>query len=318
MDITLLICTRNRAPLLRQCLEAVASLENPAVATWEILVVDNGSTDGTPGVINAFRKQHPEIRMRTLREDRRGVAHARKAGLAAATTQWVAFIDDDCFLQHDWLKQAAEFARMHPQAGVFGGKNELQWEHEPSDLCVAYGESLARQDLGPECIRLPQEGRQGLCGAGMVLRREAVAQSEYLSHGLLQGRDHASLTAGEDTEVLMMIRNAGWEIWYVPALVLRHWIPATRMKMRHLLPLHRGFGEAEAYLRLLSEREPLTSWNRWRGLGWALGNLCVVMRRFWLGFVRYRSERPTWIIRFWHSMGFVKGALRLLVLGRAR
>jgi len=317
MDFTLLICTLNRAPLLRRCLGALTDLVASDKVKWEVLVVDNGSRDETKSVVEAFAEEHPGLVIRLLCESRPGVAHARKTGIAAARGEWVAFVDDDCFLREDWLMKAVEFARANPKAGAFGGKNLLEWESEPSELCLAYGESLARQDLGSAPVRLPCEGRQGLCGAGMVLRRRAVVESGYLSAGMLCGRHPARLGAGEDTEIQFLVRNAGWEIWYAPELVLRHWIPAERMTMRHLLPLHRGFGEAEIYLRLLGHRQPLTRRNRWRGLGWALRDLSAVMKRFWRGFVCYERERPTWVIRLWHAIGCVKGAMRLLVVGRA-
>ncbi|CAN5894312.1 hypothetical protein BH11VER1_BH11VER1_01710 [soil metagenome] len=224
----------------------------------------------------------------------------------------------DCFLEKDWMEEAVRFVANNPEAGAFGGRNALEWECPPNDLLLAYGESLARQDWGDEPKSVAATGKHCFCGAGLVLRRSAMLATGYVERGQLRGRYPGSFAAGEDTEIQLMLRNAGWEICYVPTLRLRHWIPAQRMTMKHLRPLHHGFGITEPYLRLLGERRALTLSNRWLALRWAMHEMGAVLRRFWLGFVRYKNERPTWVIRLWYATGYLKGALRLLLLGNAK
>lgn len=315
---TLLICTYNRASLLRRCLEAIAALSVSAGVSWEVLVVDNASTDDTAAVVKAFEQRWPGLAVRYLREERPGVAYARKTGIAAAAGEWVVYVDDDCILERDWLDEAARFVETHPDVGAFGGRNVLEWEYSPDDLSLAYGESLARQDWGDEPKSVAATGKHCFCGAGLALRRDALLATGYLEKGQLRGRHPGSLAAGEDTEVQLVLRNAGWQICYVPTLRLRHWIPAQRMTLKYLKPLHHGFGMTEPYLRLLGERRALTLSNRWLAFRWAVHEMGSVLGRFWLGFVRYKHERPTWVIRLWFAMGYLKGALRLLLLGNAR
>lgn len=321
MLFTFMICTHNRRPLVERCVRELMKLERPAGVSWEVLVVDNASHDGTSELIRQLQaewslamagdSETPELRLH--HEPRLGTAYARRSGIAASRGDWVVFVDDDCLMEADWLVHASRFVTEHPHVGVIGGRNVLLWEEPPSALCEAYGESLARQDWGDEPMQVPDEGKRAFCGAGLVLKRQAVVKSGYLELGHLSGRRGRSLMAGEDTEVQLRVRNAGGTMWYCPDLKLRHWIPKERMPLRYLLPLHQGFGEVEAYLRLLGDRQPFTLANRARAVGWAWQDLMTVLRRFWLGCVKYRNERPTWFIRLWYAWGFLKGALVLLI-----
>ena len=315
MDITLLVCTHNQASLLEKCLTSLAALRLPSGMSSEILVVDNSSSDGTPHVVSTFADLRPHLDVRLLKEQRQGVAFARKLGLLEARGEWVAFVDDDCRLENDWLEEMRYFSRKHPHAGAFGGKNALEWERPPSGLALAYGDSLARQDWGDAEERMPDTGKRCPCGAGLVLRKAAVCSSGYLEQGRLTGRHPRTLGAGEDTEVQLMIRNAGWELWYAPRLRVRHFIPAHRTSPEYLRRLHRGFGLAEARLRLLGGRLEPTAANHAAILSEARAELRSVLARFWLGFVRYKNERPTWLIRLSFALGFLRGALRMRMTG---
>jgi len=315
-DVTLLVCTKGRATL-PAVLAGIAGLDVPEHAYVETVVVDNSG--GHPGVATAvatLRLRAPALDVQLIVEPRRGVTHARRRGIAAAQGELVAFIDDDCLLAEDWLRQGLAFAAEHPSAGVIGGRTELRWEHDPSSLVLAYGESLARQNWGDEPFRLAAHDTRCPCGAGLVLRRQAILESDWLTNGRLVGRHSRRAGAGEDTEVALMVRDAGWEIWYAPALRLHHVVAAERTSLRHLLWLHYGFGRAEIYLRLLGRGLPLDRRHRLLGMRWALAELAQVFGRFWMGFVRYENERPTWLIRLAWALGCVNGAGALLVRGR--
>jgi glycosyltransferase involved in cell wall biosynthesis len=298
-------------------LHGIAGLDVPEHVGVETIVVDNGGGDrAVATAVGAVRRRAPGHDVQLIVEPRQGVTHARRRGIAAARGELVAFVDDDCLLAEDWLRQALSFAAAHPRAGVIGGRNELRWEHEPSSLVLAYGESLARQNWGDEPFRVVADETRCPCGAGVVLRREAVLESGWLTNGRLVGRHARRPGAGEDTEVALMVRDAGWEVWYAPALRLHHFVAAGRTSLRHLLWLHYGFGRAEIYLRLLGRGLPLDRRHRWLGVRWALAELPRVFGRFWMGFLRYEDERPTWLIRLAWALGCLNGAGALLVRGR--
>jgi glycosyltransferase involved in cell wall biosynthesis len=318
LDLTLLVCTHNRAIGLRKTLATLPELHKPEGLRWELLVVNNNSSDNTSEVVTAFAWESSAMEVRLVNENRLGVGFARKRGVIESRGRLISFLDDDCWPEPDWLVEMIKFEHGHPRAGAFGGRNALEWETVPDSLCVAYGESLARQDWGNQAFQLPKTGQKLPCGAGLVLRREAIIEAGYVHAGRLTGRHPKALGAGEDTEIQMLIRQAGWEIWYAPSMRLRHWIPADRMQFKYLRRLHRGFGRAEIYLRLLGRGLPLSLLNRWTGLRWAIEELRIVLARFWLGFLRYKRERPTWLIRLSFAIGCLEGACALLFLGRVR
>jgi glycosyltransferase involved in cell wall biosynthesis len=316
LDLTLLICTRDRACLLERALERVAAQAVPPATRWEVLVVDNHSTDWTREVVGRFARDPRIPCLRYLRERRQGAGFARRHGLRESRGRLVGFVDDDCLLGPGWAAQALRFADEHPRAGAFGGRNALLWESTPSRVAELYGESLARQDLGDEPRRLPRTGRTCLAGAGLVLRREAVLASGWVESGVLRGRRGDGRGAGEDAEVILRVRHAGWEIWYTPWLRLSHVIPEHRTTLPYLRRLHRGFGQAEAFLRGLSRSPSPTLRGRLAGTAWATGEFARVLLRFYRGFVLYADERPTWLIRLSHAWGCMEGAGYYLLSGR--
>ncbi len=314
MDLSLLISTYNRAGLLAQTLEHIGAQAVRASTRWEVIVVDNNCTDSTAEVVRSFAGDLRFPALRYLREPRQGVAFGRRLGFLESRGELVAFVDDDCLLASDWIEQCLQFARAQPRAGAFGGKNELLFE-APNRIAELYGVSLARQDWGGSPHRLPSTGRKYPIGAGLVLRREAILASKWIEIGVLTGRCADQLSAGDDAELVMRIRHAGWEIWYAPQLKLLHVIPGTRSSLPYLRQLHRGFGQAEAFLRALSRTPSLTLPDRLTGIGWAVTEIGRVLARWPRGYVQYAEERSTWLIRWSHAIGCVEGAARYLLIG---
>jgi glycosyltransferase involved in cell wall biosynthesis len=311
-----LVCTHNNAGMLDRALESIAGQVLPPGVRWELLVVANRCTDGTAEVVRRWGASGRIPRLRYVSERRLGVSFARRRGLRESRGRLIGSVDDDCRLDPDWAAQALRFAHLYPRAGAFGGRNELVWEAPPTKLADLYGESLARQDLGPVPCLMPVRDWRMPVGAGLVLRREAIVDSGWLEHGQLRSRGPRSLGAGEDTEISLRIRRAGWQIWYSPELRLRHVIPPERMTLPYLRRLHRGFGRADVFLRALY-RAPQPH-PRLEGLTWAIGVLREVLERYQEGYVRYEDERPTWLIRLSYARGCLEGALRFLLTGRGR
>ena len=315
MDLTVLVCTHNNAALLDRSLETIARQALSPDARWEVLVVANRCTDDTAQVVRRWGESGRIPRLRYVSEPRRGIAFARRRGLRESHGRLVGLVDDDCLLAPDWAAEALRFAERNPRAGAIGGRNELLWEVPPTPLANLYGESLARQDLGSEPVEMPVKEWRMPVGAGLVLRREAVIDSGWIDHGVLPSRGPRRLGAGEDTELSLRIRRAGWQVWYSPTLRLDHVIPPERMGLTYLRRLHRGFGRADVFLRALAKSPQ--SHPRLEGAAWAVRVLVEVLQRYQEGYVRYETERPTWLIRLSYARGCLEGAARFLLTGRA-
>jgi glycosyltransferase involved in cell wall biosynthesis len=282
---------------------------------WEAVVVDNNCTDSTAEVVRRFAIDARFPALRYLCERRQGVAFARRLGVLQSRGELVAIVDDDCLLARNWIEAACQFARAHPRAGAFGGKNELLFEVCPNPVAELYGASLARQDWGDQAMRMPSTGRTYPAGAGLVLRREAILASHWIESGVLTGRCGKELSAGEDAEIILRIRHAGWEIWYTPDLKLSHFIARERMCLPYLRRLHRGFGQAEVVLRGLSRSSFSMPRDRLSAPAWALGEVGQVLARWPKGYLQYFNERPTWLIRWSYAIGCLEGAVRYFLRG---
>jgi glycosyltransferase involved in cell wall biosynthesis len=118
MLISVVIPTRNRVALLEPLLQSVLSQTAPR-DQYEIIVVDDGSTDETPALLARFAREYPNVR--SVRRGGNGPARARNAGLEAATGDVVAFTDDDCLVDRDWVEVIRrEFSNDRTLAGLEG------------------------------------------------------------------------------------------------------------------------------------------------------------------------------------------------------
>ena len=163
VEISLVISTRDRAPYLGACLDAVAAMARGVA--WELVVVDNGSHDETPALLDRFAARAP-FPVTLCREPRPGLGRARNAGVAAARGELLVFTDDDCYPAPDFLDEwAAVFRRR--DVGYGAGRILL---HDPADFPITISWLDAPRELPPGAYIEP-----GLVqGANMAFRRAVI------------------------------------------------------------------------------------------------------------------------------------------------
>ena len=250
--LEVVICTYNHAPLLDRALEALARQRDPGVP-WSVLVVDNNCTDATASVVARHAAAVPGLGR--VAEPEQGLTPARRRGVLATTAPWIAFVDDDCLLEADWIAQASSFLRAHPEIGGLGGRVVLDWEGEPPGYVFAYKGMLAEQDHGAE----PKEVGS-LAGAGFAVRREALHASGWLDRPLLDDRIGESLVSGGDVELGLRMLAAGYPLWYNPACELRHLVGRHRTSRRYLTRLNYGLGASATLVSALVWEADYVSW----------------------------------------------------------
>ncbi|MFN4025139.1 MAG: glycosyltransferase [Hyphomonas sp.] len=208
IDASLIVCTRNRAGQLKPCLQAIAELEY--TGTWEIIIVDNGSTDATQGVIRAVAPDMPAPLV-SIVETRPGLSAARNAGLAVARGRIIIFTDDDCYVAPDYVAQAtAAFA--DERIGFVTGRVEL---HDPSDARVTINTSREpRRFRARQYIHVDR-----IIGANFAFRRSIIARIGVFDELIGAG---TQIGGGEDTDYAARIVHAGWEGLYCPDMVISH------------------------------------------------------------------------------------------------
>ncbi|NJK99700.1 MAG: glycosyltransferase [Spirulinaceae cyanobacterium RM2_2_10] len=284
-DLTIAICTYNgeaRLPAVLRCLQACydhRTADDRPVMSWGVLVVDNNSRDRTAQIIQSFQADpdYP-VPLHYCQEPRQGLAFARQRAIETATSEWVAFVDDDNLPQPDWVVAAYQFTQACPQVGAFGGRVLPAFESEPPTYFAQIACFLSVNERLPATSFLYTRAARLLPpGAGLVVRR-AAWQACVPPELSLCGRVGDWQLASEDLEALTYIQNGGWEIWHNATMQLRHQLPQSRLTRSYLLNVVRGTGLARHRIRMVR----LPAWQR--PLFWGLYLLNDVQKalRFYL------------------------------------
>src|SRR5260221_9817986 len=138
MDLSVIICTYNRAVELRRTLDSFCLLTVPTELQWEVIVVDNNSADATRTVCEECRAK---LSLRYIFEPQQGQTFARNRGIRASTAELVVFTDDDVDVDPHWLACLWDAARRTLDASVFGGRGLPRWDRPPPDWLAAQSQS---------------------------------------------------------------------------------------------------------------------------------------------------------------------------------
>ncbi len=251
VDVTAIICTRNRAASLGRVLHSALALRIPDGVGWELLVVDNGSSDATAAVVAGFAARLP---VRRIVEPVAGLSHARNRGVAAARGALICWTDDDVELEGEWLAAYVAAARRHPDAAFFAGNVTPVLETPtPEWFARLQGEpglrSLMARRTFDSVVPLSLAGGLLPYGANFAVR--AAEQKRHLYDPDL-GVSPQHRRSGEETQLILAIIAGGGTGWSVPASNVRHLIPAGRQSRGYIWSYYRALGETWA---LLAERK---------------------------------------------------------------
>ena len=219
--ISVIVCTYNRLDTLRRMLTsffAQASLES---VDYELIVVDNNSTDGTRALAHEF-EQYASLSY--VFEARQGLSCARNRGVAESHGDIVAFLDDDVIVDRNWLRKLKKCFD-ESNADVVGGRSYLVFEQDPPQwLGSRFQTWLSKVDHGSS--RIPVQG--GLYGLNLSFRKSTLLDTGGFNEDL--GRKGRLLFAGEEEEVIQKIRAAGGSIYYDPDVVVGHIVGPERIQ----------------------------------------------------------------------------------------
>jgi glucosyl-dolichyl phosphate glucuronosyltransferase len=243
--LSIVLPTYNRAADLPRAVESVLHQTAPPDA-YELIVVDNNSTDATSRLIAGLSRQHPG-RVTGVVEQRQGVSHARNTGIAASRAGIVAFVDDDVRVSPDWVETILRLFDSDPELECIGGKVLPEWPGPtPAWLTRAHWAPLALQDFGDSPMVLSPDNPKGLISANLACRRTVLERVGGFSPLFQRVRD--GIGSLEDDEWIRRLWKAGGRAMYVPELVAYTTVPNDRLTRAYHRRWHRGHGGFYALL----------------------------------------------------------------------
>jgi len=244
MDITVILCTYNRSQALSKTLESLAASELPESVNWEVLVVDNNSSDQTRDAVEGFCRRHPD-RFRYLFEPHQGKSYALNAGIREARGGILAFVDDDLTVDPSWLQNLTAPLNGGVWAGV-GGRTLLARPYSPPRWLALQGPYsmggivAALLDLGDT----PRELDRAPYGSNMAFRKEMFEKYGDFRTDLGPSPNHEIPRPNEDTEFGRRLMAAGEHLRYEPSAVVYHPISEDRVKKEYFLNWSFDYGRA--------------------------------------------------------------------------
>lgn len=264
MMISVILCTYNRCRSLAKALDSVAASELPDPVDWEVLVVDNNSSDQTREVVARFCQEHPR-RFRYFFERQQGKSYALNSGVREAFGDVLAFMDDDVIVEPTWLRNltgalgncewSGAGGRILPERPFVPPKWLSVEEHAQGALVIF------DQGSQPGQLSLPPYG------TNMAFRKSMF--EKYGGFRTDLGPRPGSLIINEDIEFGLRLLNAGKRLRYEPSAIVYHAVPEGRLGKRYIRRWH--FDKARSDIRL----HGIPSETRWSVLGVPL----IVFRR---------------------------------------
>jgi glycosyltransferase involved in cell wall biosynthesis len=240
MDITAILCTYNRCQSLARALDSIAASVLSDSVEWEVLVVDNKSSDRTVAVVEDFCRRYPG-RFRYLFEPQQGKSYALNAGIREARGNILVFVDDDVIVEPEWLHNLTNALYDSQWAGCGGRILPERGFVPPSWLalngpCNLVGALCAYFDHGD----VSGELKDPPFGANMAFRKEMFARYGYFRTDL--GPFPNNKIGFEDTEFSRRLMAAGEHLRYVATAVVYHEVPEYRVRKEFVLKWWFDFG----------------------------------------------------------------------------
>lgn len=295
-DVSVLIATRNRSHLLRQTLEHLVT-QNTGNLLWEVIVIDNGSDDDTPDVLEMMKDRLPLV---TLSETTPGKNRALNRGLDVARGRLYVFTDNDTLPAPQWLAEMHAAACRWPDATIFAGRIEPSFPANAPDWSKK-GEGLLRSAYG-WYVRDQEEGYTDCLpyGANMAVRASVFGRHRYLESIGPSGEHYAM---GSEAELLLRLASAGEKVVYIPFAKVLHVIEAHQVTRSwlHGRAFRYGWGMQQLAKSNVGGRHvggmPL----------WVLREAVEAGLLHLLGFVRNMDRRIHWEMCYWRMRGYWHG-----------
>lgn len=236
--ISIIICCHNSASRLPQTLKYIAAQEVPQSIVWEIILVNNASTDNTEEVAKReWKKYSCNAFFQIVDQPIPGLSAAREKGIEVSAFEYVLFCDDDNWLDKNYVNIAFETMESHPDAAIVGGQSEGFFDIDKPFWFDSFSQSFAVFKPLPKSGYLTKE-KGYLAGAGMIVRKNLFKLLESINFKpLLTDRKGNNLTSGGDEELCIIAKILGFNLYFNEKLKLVHYMPQSRLAWHYFLQM---------------------------------------------------------------------------------
>ena len=244
--VSVVMSTYNRGELLGDAVRSVLAQRETTGASFELIVVDNNSTDATRHLVE--RVARVDERVRYVFEPQQGLSHARNAGIRNARGPLVAFTDDDVRVECDWVAAIVRAFAEYPFADAVGGRVLPRWPSPPPDwLTRDHWAPLALMDFGGESFAVTPDHQVCLMGANMAFRRNVFDAVGVFATEFQRVKD--GIGSIEDHEFQLRLLRSGRTGVYDPRIVVHAEIQLDRLDRAYHRRWHTGHGHFHALMR---------------------------------------------------------------------
>ncbi|MEO6719210.1 MAG: glycosyltransferase [Ferruginibacter sp.] len=250
--ISVIVCCFNSSSRLQPTLEHLCWQKKIPVESWEVIIVDNASSDDTAAkataIWNSFAVSKPAFKI--VYEEKAGLSSARQKGIQESRFKYVLFCDDDNWLNETYLAGAVAIMYANPAIGALGGNGFPVFESkEPPHFWKNQYHVLAVGSQWHTVGDITNE-RGVLYGAGLVLNKAAYNEliEKYNFYFQVSDRIGDNLASSGDHELCLALKRIGYKIFYSETLTFKHYIPQRRTTISYYKKLFLSFGESDAML----------------------------------------------------------------------
>ncbi len=239
--LSIVVCTYNRDNYIGKTLEHLLD-QNIDTTDYEVVIVNNNSTDQTNSICQDFINKHAEAPFHYFIEYNQGHSYSRNRGITESVGEIIAFIDDDAFVYPDFGKNILRYFQSHSEVQVIGGKIIPIYEGAtPNWMSPFLLPLVSALDMGNQ--PKPFTGRKFPVGANIAFRKAVFDQ--YGLFNVALGRKGTGLMGGDEKELVYRLKANNESIHYVPNVVVDHIIPEKRLQLSYIVGLAQGVGQSE-------------------------------------------------------------------------
>lgn len=248
IGMSIIICCYNSAKRIIRTLEHIVDQKVKSEILWEVILVDNASSDNTKATVEQFWKNNNVAPLSIIDQNIPGLSFAREKGMKQAKYEYLLFCDDDNWLYPNYVQTAFYIMEDNEKIGALGGLGIPKFEIKPDKWIQKYSSVYA---TGGQADVAGETSSSVVYGAGCVNRKsaiEALFSNDFKYY--LTGRQGEKLTAGEDHELCYALFLSGYKIWFDERLKFSHYIPKERINYCYITKSMKEFSKSAFYLNI--------------------------------------------------------------------